>query len=123
MTPEQYTALTDPLRATISARLGVRGRSFRTTVLRAGRLLPAPARDAAASLLALEQRLDNPKLAHRTDPAIARSAAQTVQAYLSHRPEGLRTARRRALLAAELGFRGMVLLVAILTVLRWRGYL
>jgi hypothetical protein len=123
MTRDDYTTLTANLRTDMAARLGIRGRDFRRTVRRAEHLLPAGARDAAATLLEVEQRLDHPKLAQRTDPAVARSAAATLQSYLRQRPKGQRAAQRRAWLAAEIGFRAMVLLIAILAVLRWRGYI
>lgn len=123
MTRDQLTDLTEELRGLIHERLGIRARTFRRAVARAGRLLPAPARAAARVLYDHEQRLANPRLAARTDPAVARQAADTIRRHLVTLPAGQRRARARAGLASEIGFRIFAVIVLVILVLVWRGLL
>ncbi|OAN70770.1 hypothetical protein A8B78_04785 [Jannaschia sp. EhC01] len=117
----QYQTLTEELRSLMAERLSVRARTFPRAVRRAGRLLPAPARTAAQELIALETRLSHPKLAARTDPAQATRAAETVRnALMRHRP-GARAGQQRSLLAAEIGFRALVVIGAGLAFMQWQG--
>ncbi len=105
----------------IADRLGIRARSFRAAVTRAGRLMPAPARQAAEQLFELEARIAHPKLANRTDPAAADEAAATIRLYLQNADAGKRKSRERAFLGAEIGFRIFVILGLVIAVLVWRG--
>jgi hypothetical protein len=116
-----YRQITDELRALIAERLSVRAGSFPKAVRKAGRLLPAPARSAARELIALEPRLAHPKLAARTDPAQARRAATTIRNSLARRRPGARAGQRRSLLAAEIGFRAIVVIAAGIAFVQWVG--
>ncbi|MEJ6389673.1 hypothetical protein [Gymnodinialimonas ulvae] len=115
-----YATITDDLRQQMAERLSIRARSFPRAVRKAGRLMPANARAAAQDLIAAEARLSHPKLATRTDPAAIRAAADTVDAALRRYKPGTRAARRRSLLAAELGFRALAVIVAGLLFVQWQ---
>jgi hypothetical protein len=116
-----YTAMTEELRGLIAEHLGVRARTFPAAVRKAGRLLPASARTAAEELIELEARVAHPKLAARTDPGQAERAAATLRSVLGRRSVGNRAAQRRSLLAAEIGFRALVVIVAGLAFAQWQG--
>ncbi|NKX43403.1 hypothetical protein [Roseicyclus persicicus] len=121
MDHDALQALHEDLRQMIAARLNVRARSFHGAVRRAGRLLPAQARRAAAEMRSLEARLAHPKLAARTDPARIRLAADTIRASLSAYPPGQRAARDRSFLMAEIGFKVAVLIGLGLALLHWQA--
>lgn len=117
----RYTELTEELRGLMAERLSVRARTFPGAVRKAGHLLPAPARTAAQELISLDGRLGHPKLAAKTDPAQATRAAETIRRTLTkHRP-GARAGQRRSLLAAEIGFRALVVIGAGLAFVQWHG--
>jgi hypothetical protein len=113
-------ALHEDLRRDIAAHLNVRARSFHAAVRRAGRLLPPPARAAAAEMKAIEARLAHPKLAGKTDPAALYRAADTIRASLARHPRGARAARDRSFLLAEIGFKLAVLIALGLVFLQWQ---
>jgi hypothetical protein len=113
--------ITEDLRRLLAERLNVRARSFGRAVRKAGRLLPAPARQAARDLATLEARLRHPKLAARTDPAMARAAAETIRQALARHPPGARAARDRAFLLADLGVKALLLIGLALAIVYWRG--
>lgn len=117
----RYQAVTEELRRLMAERLSVRARTFPRAVRRAGRLLPAPARAAAQELIALETRLSHPKLAARTDPARALRAAKTIRTTLARHRSGALAGQRRSLLAAEIGFRALVVIGAGLAFVQWQG--
>jgi ribosome-associated translation inhibitor RaiA len=116
-----YSEITEDLRQQIVDRLSIRARTFPQAVRRAGRLLPAQARAAAAELIAVEARLANPKLAARTDPTSIHASVEAVHGALARHKPGMRAARRRSLLAAEIGFRALVVIAAGLVYLQWQG--
>ena len=107
-----YSDITEDLRQQITERLSVRARTFPQAVQRAGHLLPAPARAAAANLIAVEPRLSHPKFAARTDPETIKASVATIQSALARHKPGQRAARQRSLLAAEIGFRALVVIGA-----------
>ncbi|MEX3014311.1 hypothetical protein [Gymnodinialimonas hymeniacidonis] len=117
----RYTEMTEGLRQQMAERLNIRARSFPRAVQKAGRLLPPSARSAAQELVAAETRLTHPKLAARTDPASLQAAADTISDALSRHRPGARAAQRRSLLAAEIGFRALVVIAAGLMFLQWQS--
>ena len=116
----RYQTVTEDLRTLMAERLSVRAATFPKAVRKAGRLLPAPARAAAHDLIALEPRLSHPKLAARTDPAQADRAADTLRKSLTRHRPGARAGQRRSLLAAEIGFRALVVIGASLAFVQWQ---
>lgn len=123
MNHAQYSEITEDLRAQMAERLSVRARTFPKAVRKAGRLLPASARNAAQDLITLEQRLIHPKLANRTDPAQATRAAATIKSALSRHRPGARAGWQRSLLAAEIGFRAMIVIIAGLAIFQFQTLL
>lgn len=117
----RYLVVTDELNGLMAERLSVRARTFPRAVRKAGHLLPASARRAARELIALETRLSHPKLAARTDPAAANRAANAVRSALTQHRPGARAGQQRSLLAAEIGFRALVVIVAVLAFVQWQG--
>lgn len=117
----RYTDITEELRHLMAERLSVRARTFPRAVRKAGRLLPAPARAAAQDLISIEARLANPKLAARTDPSQALRSAETIHAALTRHRPGARAGQRRSLLAAEIGFRALIVIGAGLAFVQWQG--
>lgn len=107
---DHYAAVTEDLRGLIAERLSVRAPDFPRAVRKAGRLLPSSARVAAHELIAVEARLNHPRLAAKTDPASIDQAAATVRAALTRRGAGVRAGRARSMLLAEIGFRAMVVI-------------
>jgi hypothetical protein len=120
MTHRALAARQEELRRLIADRLDIRARSFRGAVRKAGRLLPARARAAAADIEALETRMAHPKLAARTDPALIDDAAETFRQAMARHPAGARRAHARALLLAEIGSKLLILGALVLLVLHWR---
>ncbi|MBF9058939.1 hypothetical protein HKCCSP123_07050 [Rhodobacterales bacterium HKCCSP123] len=120
MTGDAVNAVKDELREMIAERLNVRARSFEGAVRRAGRLLPAQARRAAAEIAACEARLAHPKLAAKTDPAVITRAAATIRDVLSRYRPGARAARDRSFLMAEIGFKLAALIGLGLVFLHWQ---
>lgn len=117
----RYQTLTEDLRGLMAERLSIRARTFPRAVRKAGRLLPPSARVAAQELIALEARLSHPKLAARTDPAQAERSATTLRTALTRHRPGARAGQRRSLLAAEIGFRALVVIGAGLAFVQWQG--
>lgn len=120
MNQHALAAIHEELREAIAQRLNVRARSFHAAVRRAGRQLPAPARVAAAEMAALEARLAHPKLAARTDPALILRAAATIRTSLAAYPPGVRAARDRSFLIAEIGVKLAVLIALGLMAVHWQ---
>lgn len=120
MTRDALDAVKDELREMIAERLNVRARSFERAVHRAGRLLPAQARGAAAEIMAFEARLAHPKLAAKTDPALIERAAATIRAALARHRPGARAARDRSFMMAEIGFKLAALIGLGLVFLHWQ---
>ncbi|QBY00969.1 hypothetical protein E2K80_09710 [Rhodophyticola sp. CCM32] len=123
MTPDRLQEIMEEARALISEHLGIRAPTFRRAVARAGRLLPPQARQAATQLLELDRRIQHPKLAARTDPAMAEQALASLNRQLRSIEPGKRQAQARAFFWAEIGFRAALVLALLVTVLVWRGYL
>lgn len=121
MNSARYTDLTEELRVLMDERLAVKAATFPAAVRKAGRLLPGPARAAARELIAMEQRLSHPKLAARTDPAQIEQAGHVMRTALNRRRAGARKGQQRSLLAAEIGFRLLLLVVAALALVQIIG--
>ncbi len=110
-------ALKDKLRA----KLGVRGADLRTRLRRAGRRLPKSGHQAGVVLTEAERRMPHPKLRIRLDVARIDAALAEINDHL----DGIDAKDRRkgALLgmAGGLVFNLMLVVVALIAILRWRG--
>lgn len=117
----RYTEVTEELRCLMAERLSIRARTFPRAVQRAGRLLPPQARAAAHELISIGPRLSHPKLAARTDPAQATQAANTIRTALTRHRPGARAGQQRSLLAAEIGFRALIVIGVGLAFVQWQA--
>ena len=101
--------------------LGTRGKSFEQSLRRAGRQLPRGLRAKGRMLIEAETYAAHPKLMRQVDMAAVDSAVRDFETFLSgiDRAEARKT---RALnMAARLAFQFLVIAVALLVFLRWRG--
>ena len=119
MARKPLQAVQEELRRMMATRLNVRAPSFQAAVKRAGRLLPAHARRAAAEIGMLEARMAHPRLAARTDPALIEQAAHRFRRSLAAYRPGAQIPRQRALLMAEIAFRLAVVIGLVLAFVYW----
>ncbi len=110
------------LRKLLEAKLGVRSKSLRQALKRAGRRLPRGMRRQGEVLLRAEQLAANPKLARQLRPAEVDQAFAALNSHL----EAIDVADRRKgwwlSLAGSLATNILLFIVGVLLVLRWRGY-
>ena len=114
--------MADRLAQLLEERLGLGGRDLSAKLKRAGRMLPKKVRDGGRVLATAAQKAQNPKLLGQIDMADVTEAYDVcVKHLIAIDPVG----RRRNLLAGmvgSVGFGVLVLAVALLGFLAWRGY-
>lgn len=114
--------MADRVAQLLEERLGLGGRDLSAKLKRAGRTLPKKVRDAGRVLVTAAQRAQNPKLLGQVDMGQVTEAYDVcVKHLVAIDPVG----RRRDLLAGmvgSVGFGVLVLAVALLGFLAWRGY-
>jgi hypothetical protein len=114
--------MADRVAQLLEERLGLGGRDLSAKMKRAGRSLPKKVRDSGRLLATSAHRAQNPKLLGQIDMAEVTEAYDICVKHLI----GIEPAnRRRELFAGVLGSVGfgvLVLAVAILGFLVWRGY-
>ena len=104
-------------------KLGVGGKGLSARTRRAGRALPAKVRRAADALSEAEAAAGHPKLAQQADPAALDQAYRTATEWLEPID---RPAKRRAAVMdwiAGTAFNFLLIGLAVLAVLLWRGLL
>ena len=106
----------------LEERLGLGGRDLSAKLKRAGRMLPKKVRDSGKVLAAAAHKAQNPKLLGQIDMGDVTEAYDVcVKHLIAIDPVG----RRRDLFAGMVGSVGLgvlVLAVALLGFLAWRGY-
>lgn len=116
-------AKTARLAKLMEERLDLRGANFAAKVRRAGRLLPRHVREAAGVLVRATPLMDHPRLSRQVNPSELEAAAGIVEKYLLDvNPWD----RRRGIAVSwlsGLAFSLLALVVAVVLVLVWRGYL
>ena len=104
-------------------RLKVGGKDLAAKLRRGGRALPKKVREAAELLLSASEKSRNPKLLGQIDMgAVADAYDACVKHLMSVDPSG----KRRETVAGMISFVGygvLFLLIAVIAVLVWRGYL
>ena len=114
--------MADRVAQLLEERLGLGGRDLSAKLKRAGRTLPKKVRDGGRVLATAAQKAQNPKLLGQIDMADVTEAYDVcVKHLIAIDPVG----RRRNLLAGmvgSVGFGVLVLAVALLGFLAWRGY-
>ncbi len=109
------------IRGLLDTQLHVRGRTLDAQLRRAGRLLPAAVRREARFLVQAAGLVQNPKLARMIDMARVERAHARVVAYLQAvDPQKRRRDRLLNLLALN-AFYILVVVIAVVAVLVWRG--
>jgi hypothetical protein len=114
--------MADRVAQLLEERLGLGGRDLSAKLKRAGRMLPKKVRDGGRVLATAAQKAQNPKLLGQIDMGDVTGAYDVcVKHLIAIDPVG----RRRNLLAGmvgSVGFGVLVLAVALLGFLAWRGY-
>jgi|SRR6056297_2711926 len=119
--PEKFRQRRDALVDLLEARMGVRGKTLRKRLARAGRRLPRGVRRDGQRIVQAERLMDHPRLARLVDPVKMNAAFDGLSAHLKRLDRA--EARRTALLSwlAVVIFNLAVLGLLVLAVLRWRG--
>jgi hypothetical protein len=114
--------MADRVAQLLEERLGLGGRDLSAKLKRAGRMLPKKVRDSGKVLAAAAHKAQNPKLLGQIDMGDVTEAYEVcVKHLIAIDPVG----RRRDLFAGMVGSVGLgvlVLAVALLGFLAWRGY-
>ena len=114
--------MADRVAQLLEERLGLGGRDLSAKLKRAGRMLPKKVRDSGKVLAAAAHKAQNPKLLGQIDMGDVTEAYDVcVKHLIAIDPVG----RRRDLFAGMVGSVGvgvLVLAVALLGFLAWRGY-
>lgn len=122
MSAVTITQMADRVSSLLEERLGARGRGLDEKVQRAGRRLPRRVRVAAAALAEAAEMAQNPRLLVRVDET---AVATNYDICLRHLGRLNRAERRHGALlnfAASVAFAVLVVGVAVVAYLVWRGY-
>ncbi|MBA3910165.1 MAG: hypothetical protein C0524_09825 [Rhodobacter sp.] len=115
--------MADRVAGLMEERLNLNGRDLSAKVRRGGRLLPKKVRDAAQLLADAAEKSKNPKLLGQIDMG---AVADAYDACVRHLMTVDPAERRRNLLAGmvgSVGFGVLALILGIIALLAWRGYL
>ncbi len=122
MTREDVTALCSELSELLGDRLGVGGTTLARRLDRAGRLLPRFVRRAGRDLVDAQARMANPKLMKQIDAAALRKSHHICRSYLLGIDRERLRANRLADLWGSIGLNILFVLILLITVLVWRGF-
>lgn len=115
--------MTDRVAQLLEERLGLGGRDLAAKLQRGGRLLPRRVREGAELLAMASEKASNPKLLGQIDMGEVSDAYDAcVRHLMTIDPAG----RRRDTISGMVGSVGMgvlVLVIAIIVLLVWRGFL
>lgn len=115
--------MADRVAGLLEERLSLGGRDLSAKLSRGGRLLPRKVREGAEFLADAAEKAKNPKLLGQIDMGAVTEAYDACVRYLvTIDPAG----RRKDMLAGMIGFVGygiLFLILGIIAVLVWRGYL
>lgn len=115
--------MADRVAALIEERLHIAGATLEAKIRQAGNRLPRPVRDAAEAMVEATQMAQNPKLLMRIDDGAVATAYDICIKHLN----GLnRAERRRGLVldaAARVAFALLAVVVLLVAVLHWRGFI
>ena len=119
---KDITAKSRAIRQELEAKLGVKSRDLQHALRRAGRRLPRKVRAQGAILANAEKYSGHPKLALQLDSAIVSEAYAQLTAHL--RAIDVADARKGRILGIVglIAFNMLVVLVAFVTWMWWRGY-
>jgi hypothetical protein len=115
--------MADRVAQLLEERLALRGRGLAAKLDKGGRLLPRRVREAADSLAKAAEQAANPKLLGQIDMS---QVAEAYDSCVRHLMTVDPASQRRDTLAGMAGFVGygvLFLVIAIIAVLVWRGFL
>ncbi|WP_135449279.1 MULTISPECIES: hypothetical protein [Tabrizicola] len=115
--------MADRVAQLLEERLAVSGRDLAAKLRRGGRLLPRRVREGAELLAVSAERAQNPKLLGQIDMG---AVAEAYDACVRHLTAIDPASRRKETIAGMVGFVGygiLFLIVAVIAVLVWRGFL
>ncbi|MFN6924748.1 MAG: hypothetical protein ACK4P8_03785 [Tabrizicola sp.] len=115
--------MADRVAQLLEQRLAVGGRDLAAKLRRGGRLLPKRVREGAELLAVSAERAQNPKLLGQIDMG---AVAEAYDACVRHLTAIDPASRRKETIAGMVGFVGygiLFLIVAVIAVLVWRGFL
>lgn len=115
--------MADRVAQLLEERLGLGGRDLSAKLGRGRRLLPRKVRDGAELLATAAEQARNPKLVGQIDMG---AVADAYDACIRHLTKIDPASRRRDTIAGMLGFVGyglMFLILGIIALLAWRGFL
>jgi hypothetical protein len=114
--------MADRVAQLLEERLGLGGRDLSTRLKRAGRLLPRKVRDGGKLLAAAAHKAQNPKLLGQIDMGEVAEAYDVCVRHLTAIDPVVRRRNLFAGMAGSVGFGILVLVVAVMALLVWRGY-
>ena len=123
MYPAAFAEMKDRLCQLLDERLNAKGKTLAAKVRSVRHRLPRRVKRQLAFLLEVEPRMENPKLAAKTDAAKVAAAYGVARDYLEEIKPGLYAKRKSSALIAGIAFQVLIVLILLLAVLRWRGFI
>lgn len=114
--------MADRVAVLMEERLRIRGDGLEAKIRKAGRLLPAKVRAKAEYLSKASEMARNPKLLVRVDEAKVAEAYDACVRYLGQVSPGERRISALIGIAASVAFSLLVVVLLVLAVLYWRGF-
>ena len=111
----------DALCALLGQRLRLRGVSFSSRLARAGRQLPRHLRQTGQVIVTAQRQAEHPRLALLVDPAPVEAALADFTRYLKQIDSAERRKTRLIRWLAGLVLNLIVITMAVVLILRWRG--
>jgi hypothetical protein len=122
ITEKEITAKTQALQRQIKIKLGVSARDLEQALRRAGRRLPRRVRAQGARLVAAQKLAGHPKLVRQIDAQALTQAYDDVSGHLMAIDLADRRKARILGLAGAIALNLLIVMVAFLVWLWWRGY-
>lgn len=107
----------------LGEKLGARGADLETRVSRVGRKLPRRVRSAAHALITADKLSKDPRLSLQLDPGHTSAAYAQCLDYLVRIDPVAERSRARYGLAANLAGNVVLVGLALVAILKWRGYI
>ncbi len=115
--------LTDRIFVLLGEKLGARGKTLEARFRKAGRLVPKRARDPIKVLIEAQRMAEDPNMLLRLDPeAVSYAYDQAVNA-LGELDRAAEKSRKRFNMAALISLQVILIAVAFIAVMRWRGFM